>query len=91
MQGQGQGNKEGQQGAPQGAMNQGATPAGHAMTNEEAAASGHQDALDKGVAYVEKKFHLGGDSAQETEKISDEIRGFFKKETGKDIPIADKD
>ncbi|SPO20215.1 uncharacterized protein UTRI_00608 [Ustilago trichophora] len=48
-----------------------------------------QDALDKGVAWAEKK--AGHEqSAGTTEKISDGIRSGFKKLTGKDVPIKDK-
>ncbi|ORY82103.1 hypothetical protein BCR37DRAFT_393138 [Protomyces lactucae-debilis] len=53
------------------------------------AGAGQQDALDKGVSFMSKK---AGHStnAGTTEKISDGIRSGFKKITGKDVPIADK-
>ncbi|ODQ50933.1 hypothetical protein SAICODRAFT_31682 [Saitoella complicata NRRL Y-17804] len=53
------------------------------------ASSGQQDYLDKGVAFAAQK---AGHStnASTTEKISDGIRSGFKKLTGKDVPIADK-
>ncbi|PWN25897.1 hypothetical protein BDZ90DRAFT_233903 [Jaminaea rosea] len=48
-----------------------------------------QDALDKGVdSVLQKSGH--GQSASTTEKISDGIRSGFKKLTGKDVPIQDK-
>ncbi|SNX81869.1 uncharacterized protein MEPE_00574 [Melanopsichium pennsylvanicum] len=48
-----------------------------------------QDALDKGVEWAEKK--AGHEqSASTTEKISDGIRSGFKKLSGKDVPIKDK-
>ncbi|KAI9635250.1 uncharacterized protein MKK02DRAFT_43932 [Dioszegia hungarica] len=53
------------------------------------ASTGQQDALDKGVnSILGKAGH--GQSASTTEKISDGIRSGFKKMTGKDVPIADK-
>ncbi|KAJ9099212.1 hypothetical protein QFC21_004092 [Naganishia friedmannii] len=55
-----------------------------------APAGGNQDALDKGVAMGMKKAGYNGGSASTTEKISDGIRTGFKKMTGKDVPIADK-
>ncbi|KAJ9124684.1 hypothetical protein QFC24_003051 [Naganishia onofrii] len=54
-----------------------------------APAAGNQDMLDKGVAAGTK--HFGhATNASTTEKISDGIRTGFKKMTGKDVPIADK-
>ncbi|OWZ51085.1 hypothetical protein J010_05934 [Cryptococcus neoformans] len=51
--------------------------------------SGQQDALDKGVdAALNRAGH--GQSHSTTEKISDGIRSVFKKATGKDVPIKDK-
>ncbi|PWN53551.1 hypothetical protein IE53DRAFT_309997, partial [Violaceomyces palustris] len=48
-----------------------------------------QDALDKGVQAISKK--LGHEQSGSTvEKISDGIRSGFKKLTGKDVPIKDK-
>ncbi|EPQ28578.1 uncharacterized protein PFL1_03882 [Pseudozyma flocculosa PF-1] len=48
-----------------------------------------QDALDKGVQAASK--HFGHETnASTTEKISDGIRSGFKKLTGKDVPIKDK-
>ncbi|KAJ9116357.1 hypothetical protein QFC22_004798 [Naganishia vaughanmartiniae] len=61
-----------------------------ATTGGAAPAAGNQDALDKGVAMGMKKAGHGGGSASTTEKISDGIRSGFKKMTGKDVPIADK-
>jgi len=52
-------------------------------------AAGQQDALDKGVdAILGKAGHK--QSAGTVEKISDGFRKFFKKITGKDVPIADQ-
>ncbi|RXK42499.1 hypothetical protein M231_00053 [Tremella mesenterica] len=67
----------------------GAAPAVETTANPTATATGQQDALDKGVsAALDKAGH--GQSASTTEKISDGLRGAFKKATGKDVPIADK-
>ncbi|CDS02027.1 uncharacterized protein SPSC_02786 [Sporisorium scitamineum] len=56
---------------------------------EQNTGAGQQDALDKAVQFGEKK--LGHEqSASTTEKISDGIRTGFKKLTGKDVPIQDK-
>ncbi|OCF30377.1 hypothetical protein I317_04386 [Kwoniella heveanensis CBS 569] len=51
--------------------------------------AGQQDALDKGVDYALKQSGHG-QNASTTEKISDGIRSGFKKLTGKDVPIQDK-
>ncbi|KIS72115.1 uncharacterized protein UMAG_11441 [Mycosarcoma maydis] len=52
-------------------------------------AGGQQDALDKAVQFGTKK--AGHEQSGSTvEKISDGIRSGFKKLTGKDIPIEDK-
>ncbi|ODO07173.1 hypothetical protein L198_00752 [Cryptococcus wingfieldii CBS 7118] len=52
-------------------------------------ATGQQDGLDKGVdAALKKAGH--GQNASTTEKISDGVRSVFKKATGKDVPIQDK-
>lgn len=52
-------------------------------------ATGQQDALDKGIdGLLKKSGH--GQSASTTEKISDGVRSMFKKATGKDVPIQDK-
>ncbi|WRT64182.1 uncharacterized protein IL334_001111 [Kwoniella shivajii] len=53
------------------------------------ASTGQQDYLDKGVDMGLKKAGHGQD-ASKTEKISDGVRSGFKKLTGKDVPIADK-
>ncbi|WWD09451.1 hypothetical protein V865_007575 [Kwoniella europaea PYCC6329] len=53
------------------------------------AATGQQDFLDKGVDYGLKQTGHG-QSASTTEKISDGVRSGFKKLTGKDVPIQDK-
>ncbi|WVQ88164.1 hypothetical protein IAS59_001898 [Cryptococcus gattii] len=54
-----------------------------------AGATGQQDALDKGVdTALNRAGH--GQSHSTTEKISDGIRNVFKKATGKDVPIKDK-
>ncbi|WVW82332.1 hypothetical protein I302_104339 [Kwoniella bestiolae CBS 10118] len=64
-------------------MNPGATQA------QAQGQTGQQDALDKGVDYVlGKAGHKQNVST--TEKISDGVRSGFKKLTGKDIPIQDK-
>ncbi|KAL9936034.1 hypothetical protein V8E36_004876 [Tilletia maclaganii] len=50
---------------------------------------GQQDALDKGIdQLLTRAGHEQSDST--TEKISDGVRSLFKKVTGKDVPIADK-
>ncbi|KAK1926768.1 hypothetical protein DB88DRAFT_482942 [Papiliotrema laurentii] len=52
-------------------------------------ATGQQDALDKGVdTILGRAGHK--QSAGTTEKISDGVRSLFKKATGKDVPIQDK-
>ncbi|WWC58688.1 uncharacterized protein I303_101232 [Kwoniella dejecticola CBS 10117] len=71
----------------------GASTAGSTMMNPAATQAqgqtGQQDALDKGVDYVlGKAGHK--QNASTTEKISDGIRSGFKKLTGKDVPIQDK-
>ncbi|AAW42217.1 expressed protein [Cryptococcus deneoformans JEC21] len=54
-----------------------------------AGSTGQQDYLDKGVdTALNKAGH--GQSHSTTEKISDGIRNVFKKATGKDVPIKDK-
>ncbi|WWC86285.1 uncharacterized protein L201_001158 [Kwoniella dendrophila CBS 6074] len=52
-------------------------------------AAPQQDFLDKGVDYGLKQTGHG-QSASTTEKISDGVRSGFKKLTGKDVPIQDK-
>ncbi|KAK8865965.1 hypothetical protein IAR55_001114 [Kwoniella newhampshirensis] len=62
-----------------------------ASTDAQAApaGAGQQDALDKGVdGLLKKSGH--GQNASTTEKISDGVRSAFKKVSGKDVPIADK-
>ncbi|PWN33840.1 uncharacterized protein FA14DRAFT_161497 [Meira miltonrushii] len=50
---------------------------------------GQQDALDKGIsAALDKSGHHQQNST--VEKISDGVRSAFKKVTGSDVPIADK-
>ncbi|KAF7986695.1 hypothetical protein HWV62_12711 [Athelia sp. TMB] len=53
------------------------------------AAADKGDYLDQAVAMATGKAGHATDR-KTTEKISDAIRGFFKKFTGKDVPIADK-
>ncbi|RSH85083.1 uncharacterized protein EHS24_006676 [Apiotrichum porosum] len=53
------------------------------------ASTGQQDALDKGIGSILTKAGHG-QSNETTEKISDGVRSAFKKATGKDVPIADK-
>lgn len=68
--------------------------AGDTLANPGAAGAagqttGQQDALDKGVdQLLTKAGHK--QSGSTTEKISDGIRNVFKKVTGKDVPIQDK-
>ncbi|KAF2973242.1 hypothetical protein GQX73_g246 [Xylaria multiplex] len=57
-----------------------------------------EDALDKGVDWVQEHVLGQGDQSNESaveqakdEKISDFIRDQYKKQTGSDIPIKDKD
>ncbi|WVF70493.1 hypothetical protein IAT40_005283 [Kwoniella sp. CBS 6097] len=58
-------------------------------TGNAAGTTGQQDALDKGVDYALKQSGHG-QNASTTEKISDGLRSGFKKLTGKDVPIQDK-
>ncbi|KAK0548021.1 hypothetical protein OC846_003146 [Tilletia horrida] len=61
--------------------NAGAPPAGGAVPQ--------QDALDKGIdTILGKSGHK--QSGATVEKISDGVRSIFKKVTGKDVPIKDK-
>ncbi|KAL8281467.1 hypothetical protein RQP46_006151 [Phenoliferia psychrophenolica] len=67
------------------------------------AGDGGGDALDKGLNTIAGKLGLGQQSHSNVEKVrslplgedrdvaSDGIRGLFKKSTGKDVPIADKE
>ncbi|EIM21891.1 hypothetical protein WALSEDRAFT_64125 [Wallemia mellicola CBS 633.66] len=58
------------------------------MSNEAAQSGGQMDALDKGVDAVANK--LGHKQSRSTvEKISD--GSVYKKLTGKDVPIQDKE
>ncbi|KAM0792382.1 hypothetical protein ACM66B_005062 [Microbotryomycetes sp. NB124-2] len=55
-----------------------------------AAGQGGGDALDKGINTLANK--LGKPQSKGTvEKISDGFRKVFKKATGKDVPVADKE
>ncbi|KAH8666959.1 hypothetical protein BX600DRAFT_511842 [Xylariales sp. PMI_506] len=58
----------------------------------------NEDALDKGVDWVQQHVLNQGDQSNESaaeqakdEQISDYIRGQYKKTTGSDIPIKDKE
>ncbi|KAI0403341.1 hypothetical protein F4802DRAFT_293135 [Xylaria palmicola] len=58
----------------------------------------NEDALDKGVDWVQEHVLGQGDQSNESaveqakdEQISDFIRGQYKKTTGSDVPIKDKD
>jgi hypothetical protein len=58
----------------------------------------NEDALDKGIDYVQEKFLGQGPQDNESaveqakdEQISDFIRGQYKGTTGKDFPVSDKD
>ncbi|RYO77348.1 hypothetical protein DL766_007944 [Monosporascus sp. MC13-8B] len=58
----------------------------------------NEDALDKGVDFVQQYVFGQGDQSNESaveqakdEQISDFIRGQYKNMTGSDIPIKDKD
>ncbi|WWC66296.1 uncharacterized protein I206_100197 [Kwoniella pini CBS 10737] len=67
-----------------------ANPSNPAPTTDASGqATGQQDYLDKGVDYGLKKTGHG-QNASTTEKISDGVRTGFKKLTGKDVPIQDK-
>ncbi|WWC86283.1 uncharacterized protein L201_001156 [Kwoniella dendrophila CBS 6074] len=75
--------------ATAGASTAGSTLMNPAATQGQAQAAPQQDALDKGVDYaLGRAGHK--QNASTTEKISDGIRSGFKKMTGKDIPIQDK-
>ncbi|KZP06573.1 hypothetical protein FIBSPDRAFT_966319 [Athelia psychrophila] len=58
-------------------------------TNPTAPTADKGDYLDQAVAMATSK---GGHATDRktTEKISDAVRSFFKKITGKDVPVADK-
>ncbi|KAK4053870.1 hypothetical protein OIV83_001526 [Microbotryomycetes sp. JL201] len=67
-----------------------AAPAGQPAAGQPAAGGGGGDALDKGINAVANK--LGKPQSRGTvEKISDGFRKVFKKATGKDVPVADKE
>ncbi|WVR05921.1 hypothetical protein IAU60_002947 [Kwoniella sp. DSM 27419] len=66
-----------------------ATTVGQPGAAPMAGQTGQQDALDKGVGSILTKAGHG-QSVSTTEKISDGIRSGFKKLTGKDVPIQDK-
>jgi len=67
----------------------GGTGAVGSGTNPAGGSTGEEDALDRGVDQaLGKAGH--GQSRGTVEKISDGIRGVFKKLTGKDVPIQDK-
>ncbi|GAA5890239.1 hypothetical protein JCM6882_008764 [Rhodosporidiobolus microsporus] len=66
-----------------------ATPVATTQGTPAGAKASESDALDKGVDAVLGKFGHGGNRGT-TEKISDGIRTLFKKATGKDVPIKDK-
>ncbi|KAF7536447.1 hypothetical protein G7054_g4582 [Neopestalotiopsis clavispora] len=58
----------------------------------------NEDALDKGVDWVQEHVLGQGDQSNESaaeqakdEQISDFIRGQYKKSTGSDMPIKDKE
>ncbi|RYP93590.1 hypothetical protein DL770_000332 [Monosporascus sp. CRB-9-2] len=58
----------------------------------------NEDALDKGVDFVQQNVFGQGDQSNESaaeqakdEQISDFIRGQYKSTTGSDVPIKDKD
>ncbi|KAI1852710.1 hypothetical protein JX265_003199 [Neoarthrinium moseri] len=58
----------------------------------------NEDALDKGVDWVQENVLKQGDQSNESaaeqakdEQISDFIRGQYKNATGKDVPIKDKE
>ncbi|KAA8896387.1 hypothetical protein FN846DRAFT_275596 [Sphaerosporella brunnea] len=57
----------------------------------------NEDALDKGVDFVQEKFLGQGPQDNESaleqakdEQISDFVRGRYKSATGKEFPVADK-
>ncbi|GAA5970065.1 hypothetical protein JCM11641_000251 [Rhodosporidiobolus odoratus] len=77
--------------APSFAGNEASSTANPVATDSSATAgAGQGDALDKGVdSLLQKSGH--GQSHSTTEKISDGIRSGFKKLTGKDVPIGDKE
>ncbi|KAL5521213.1 hypothetical protein ACEPAG_9136 [Sanghuangporus baumii] len=58
-------------------------------SNANNASGGNGDMLDKGVDFAESK--AGHEQSHSTtEKISDGMRTGFKKISGKDVPIQDK-
>ncbi|ROV95241.1 hypothetical protein VMCG_08575 [Cytospora schulzeri] len=95
------GNKEGEQ--QQGQQQQTSSGGGsfqdklNSMAGGGAAGEKKEDALDKGVDWVQENVLGQGDQSNESafeqakdEQISDFIRGQYKNTTGKDVPIADK-
>ncbi|KAI5843556.1 hypothetical protein DFP73DRAFT_552529 [Morchella snyderi] len=69
----------------------------NSMAGGGKASEKNEDALDKGVDYVQE--HVFGQGPQDNEsaleqakdeQISDFIRGQYKSKTGKDVPIQDK-
>ncbi|KAH7032618.1 uncharacterized protein B0I36DRAFT_430048 [Microdochium trichocladiopsis] len=70
----------------------------HGMAGGGPESEKNEDALDKGVDFVQEKFLGQGDQSNENaveqakdEQISDFIRGQYKNATGSDVPIADKE
>ncbi|BGP14052.1 hypothetical protein JCM10213_002347 [Rhodosporidiobolus nylandii] len=77
--------------APSFASNEASSTANPVATDQSnTAGAGQGDALDKGVdSLLQRSGH--GQSHSTVEKISDGIRTGFKKLTGKDVPIGDKE
>ncbi|KAI0123976.1 hypothetical protein BJ170DRAFT_68388 [Xylariales sp. AK1849] len=95
------GQKEGNQAQPEGQKQE---SSGGFMDKVNGLAGGgkesekNEDALDKGVDWVQQNVLGQGDQSNESaaeqakdEKISDFIRGQYKSTTGSDIPIKDKE
>ncbi|GAA5937741.1 hypothetical protein JCM1841_004774 [Sporobolomyces salmonicolor] len=73
--------------APSAASTEGASTTGKVATTQ---GTGQGDALDKGIdSLLTKSGHTQNHST--VEKISDGARSLFKKVTGKNAPIADKE
>ncbi|KAI1499543.1 hypothetical protein F5X99DRAFT_389192 [Biscogniauxia marginata] len=70
----------------------------HGMAGGGKESEKKEDALDKGVDWVQEHVLGQGDQTNESaveqakdEQISDFIRGQYKKTTGSDVPIKDKE
>ncbi|EMR63635.1 hypothetical protein MGN70_002106 [Eutypa lata] len=70
----------------------------HGMAGGGKESEKNEDALDKGVDWVQEHVLGQGDQSNESaveqakdEQISDFVRGQYKKQTGSDVPVKDKE